>query len=207
MTDATDATTVWRDSVVAYIRSEAQPVDKFGHQPRLYALTCQIAEGEDCDDDVLFASAWMHDLGVFLGHRPADPEELAGWDHVPYTISKSGELLKAWGFPAEKLVAVAEVIGTHQAKDDATTPEAVVLRDADILEQLGAIGALRALVKVGRDTRFATFSDVMPVLQRAADTLPAKLRLARSRQLAEGRIAALKGLLEAIREEAGELLY
>jgi len=192
---------------MAYIRSEAQPVDKFGHQPRLYALACQVAQGEGCDDDVLFAAAWMHDLGVFQGHRPADPEELARWDHVPYTISKSEELLKTWGFPAEKLAAVAEAIRTHQAKDDAITREAVVLRDADILEQLGAVGALRALVKVGRDSRFATYSDVIPVLRRAMDTLPAKLRLARSRHLAEGRTTALRSLLEAIHVEAGELLY
>ena len=102
----------WRASVVAYIRAEAARVDKFGHQPRLYALASRIADGEDCDDDVLFAAAWMHDLGVFLGHRPADPIELARWDHVPYTIARSRELLTAWGFPAEKLEAVAEAIRT-----------------------------------------------------------------------------------------------
>ena len=66
----------WRESVVAYIRAEAQPVDKFGHQPRLYALAVRLGHGMDYDDDVLFAAAWMHDLGVFLGHRPCDPEEL-----------------------------------------------------------------------------------------------------------------------------------
>ena len=197
----------WRERVVAYIRAEAQPVDKFGHQPRLYAVARRIAEGADCDDDVLFAAAWMHDLGVFVGHRPDDPAKLAGWDHVPYTIAKSKELLTEWGFPASKVEAVAEAIRTHQAKDEAVLVEAVVLRDADILEQLGAVGALRALVKVGRDTRFRTFSDVVPVLERALKELPGKLRLERSREMAEDRIRALKRLLEAIREEAGELLY
>jgi uncharacterized protein len=197
----------WRNSVVAYIRAEAQPADKFGHQPRLYALASKIAEGENCDEDVLFAAAWMHDLGVFLGHRPADPEKLAAWDHVPYTIAKSRQLLMAWGFPEGKLDAVAEVIRTHQAKDQATIPEAVVMRDADILEQLGAIGALRAFIKVGRDTRYATYSEVVPVLERAVETLPAKLRLARSRELAENRVNTLTQLLAAIRSEAGEFLY
>jgi len=197
----------WRDSVVAYIRSEAQPVDKFGHQPRLYALARQIADGEDCDDDVLFAAAWMHDLGVFLGHRPSNPADLARWDHVPYTIAKSWELLREWRFPALKLAAVAEAIRTHQPQDEAVLAEAVVLRDADILEQLGAVGALRALVKIGRDTRFSTFSEVKPVLERAVEVLPGKLRLPRSRELAKGRVMALRGLLEAIHAEAGELLY
>ncbi len=197
----------WRESVVAYIRAEAQPVDKFGHQPRLYALTREIAEGGAYDDDVLFASAWMHDLGVFIGHRPADPALLAGWDHVPYTIARSQELLSEWGFPQAKLDLVAEAMRTHQAKDKAVLPEAIVLRDADILEQLGAIGALRTLVKVGRDTRYATYSDAIPVLQRALDELPGKLQLPRARELAIPRIAALHSLLDAIRAEAGGLLY
>ena len=197
----------WRESVIACIREQAKPVDKFGHQPRLYALARQIAEGENCDDDVLFAAAWMHDLGVFVGHRPEDPVELAAWDHVPYTIARSRELLVEWGFPEGKLDAVAEAIRTHQPKDEAVLPEAVVLRDADILEQLGAVGALRAFVKVGRDTRFTRYSDVVPVLERAVSTLPGRLRLPQSRVQAIQRVKALREFLDSIREEAGELLY
>ena len=197
----------WREAVVDYIRAEALPVDKFGHMPRLYALASRIAEGEQCDDDVLFAAAWMHDLGVFAGHRPADPAQLAAWDHVPYTIARSRELLTGWGFPETKLEAVAEVIRTHQPKDEPVLREAVVLRDADILEQLGAVGALRALVKVGRDSRFATFSDVVPVLERAVEMLPGKLRLPQSRELARERVSLLRTLLAAIQGEAGNLLY
>ncbi|HEY1767188.1 MAG TPA: HD domain-containing protein [Terracidiphilus sp.] len=201
----------WRDAVVAYIRAEALPIDKFGHQPRLYALACQIgqemaAEGMRFDDDVVFAAAWMHDLGVFLGHRPSDPEELARWDHVPYTIAKSKELLAGWGFPAAKLDAVGEAIRTHQANDNPTEMEGILLRDADMLEQLGAIGALRALVKIGRDTRYSTFSSVLPVLRRAADELPGKLRLIKAKALAAGRVETLKGLIAAIESEAGESL-
>jgi len=199
----------WRNAVVAYIREEAKPADKFGHQPRLYALTVELARTSPvaCDDDVLFAAAWMHDLGVFLGHRPVDPEKLAGWDHVPYTVGRTRELLAGWGFPVDKLDPVAETIRTHQAKDEPVLPEAVVLRDADILEQLGAMGALRALVKVGRDTRYATYSDVIPVLQRAVEFLPGQLRLPLSREMAKSRVLTLESLLRSIRLEAGEFLF
>ena len=92
--------TNWRELVVAYIRAEALPVDKFGHQPRLYAMAVRLAEGMEYDDDILFAAAWMHDLGVFLGHRPLNPAELAGWDHVPYTVARMRALLPGWGFPS-----------------------------------------------------------------------------------------------------------
>jgi len=197
----------WRASVRAYIRAEALPADKFGHQPRLHALAVRLGQGMQYDDDILFAAAWMHDLGVFLGHRPQNPAELARWDHVPYTVARSRELLTSWGFPAEKLDAVCEAIRTHQPQDEPVSIEAVLLRDADILEQLGAIGALRALVKVGRDTRYATYSSVLPVLQRAADSLPAKLRLEAARRLAAPRVALLRTLIAAIEEEAGALLF
>ena len=201
----------WRDQVVAYIREEATPRDKFGHQPRLYRLAHEIATDPEvaqrCDDDVLFAAAWMHDLGVFLSHRPRDPAELALWDHVPYSIAKTRELLSQWKFPGSKLDAVAETIRTHEAKYEPVIAEAIVLRDADILEQLGAVGALRAIVKVGRDTRYVTYSDIVPVMARALTNLPDKLRLTKSRELAESRISVLRVLLEAIETEAGDLLF
>ncbi len=197
----------WRHSVIEYIREEAQPVDKFGHQPRLYALARRIGEGMEYDDDVLFAAAWMHDLGVFAGHRPSDPEKLEAWNHVPYTVARACDLLAGWGFPVAKLDAVATTIAAHQPHDEPRHIEGILLRDADILEQLGAIGAMRALVKIGRDTRYPTFSSVLPVLRRAADELPSKLNLAAARHLAAPRVQILNTLIAAIHEEAGELLF
>jgi uncharacterized protein len=199
----------WRDSVIAYIRAEALPIDKYGHQPRLYALAVQLGQATQTpfDDDILFASAWMHDLGVFLGHRPKDPVELARWDHVPYTIARSRELLASWGFPPEKLEGVAETIRTHQPKDQPTAIEGTLLRDADILEQLGAVGLARALAKIGRDSRFPTFSAVLPVLRNAADQLPLKLQLKYSKKLAQPRVKLLRKVISALDAEGGRLLY
>jgi uncharacterized protein len=197
----------WRKSVVEYIRVEAQPEDKFGHQPRLYAVACRIGEGMDYDDDILFAAAWMHDIGVFMGHRHQDPAQLSQWDHVPYTIRKSRELLTGWGFPQEKLDGVAEAIRSHQAKDDPTTVEGTLLRDADILEQLGAIGILRVAVKVGRDTRYPNFSSILPVLNDAVNQLADKTRLIRSKAMAQSRSEMLRSFLTAVHDEAGDMLH
>jgi uncharacterized protein len=197
----------WRNRVIEYIRAEAQPPDKFGHQPRLYALATEIGKGLQYDDDILFAAAWMHDLGVFLGHRPTDMAQLSGWDHVPYTIRRSRELLSGWGFPAEKLDGVAEAIRHHQPKDEPTTMEGTLLRDADILEQLGAIGLLRAMVKVGRDTRYPSFSSVLPVLLSAVESLPGQTRLPASNVMARSRAEVLRSFLAAIEREAGNLLH
>jgi uncharacterized protein len=187
---------------VDYIRAQAKPPDKFSHQPRLYHLATQLAEGRPYDDDVLHAAAWMHDLGVFIGHRPEDLVALAGWDHVAYANRRVPEILKQLGFPAEKVPAVLEVIRTHLPSSKPTSFEGTLLRDADILEQLGAVAVLRNVSKVGRDTRFVRFADALRVLRRNLDQLPAQLELPAARRLAEPRIPALEAFLAAAEAEA-----
>ncbi|WP_446742598.1 HD domain-containing protein [Silvibacterium acidisoli] len=197
----------FRATIALLIEREARPVDKYGHQPRLYALTRQIGEGSTYDDDIVYAAAWLHDIGVFIGNRPEDPEELRHWDHVGYACERVPGILDHAGFPREKIPAVLDAIQTHQPHDTPTTIEATILRDADILEQLGAIGILRNVSKVGRDTRFARFSDILPVLKKSLNDLPGKIRLDRTRELAAEKIRLLSAFLEAAEHEAAGNLF
>ena len=77
-----------------------------------------------------------------------------------------------------------------------------MLRDADILEQLGAVGILRTVSKVGRDTRFVRYADAVRVLRRNLEQLPAQLELASARRLAQPRVEFLKVFLAAAETEA-----
>lgn len=197
----------FRSRLVEYIRAEARPAEKFGHQPRLYRLACQAGEGSVYDDDVVFAAAWLHDLGVFVGHRPEEPEALARWDNVAYAMEKSPAVLRQAGFPAAKAPAVVEAIRTHQPSGDPQTVEGTILRDADILEQLGSIGILRVVAKVGRDTRYVTFTDAALTLRKNLTELPAKLRLERARSIARSRVALLEEFLRELDEEAAGNLF
>lgn len=197
----------WREQMFAFVRENALPVEKYGHQPRLYQLTRELGETLQYDDEVVCAAAWLHDLGVFAGHRPEDPDELARWDSVAYACEKVPGLLLGWGFPQNKLEAVLGCIRTHQPQHTPRTTEATILRDADILEQLGAVGILRTVCKVGRDTRFQTFSEAVASLRRAQDTLPQLLCLPTARALAAERIAILRAWLAAVEAEAGDRLF
>ncbi len=199
--------TDFRAAIAAYVAQEAKPVEKFGHQPRLYALAQQVGAGQDYDDDVLYAAAWLHDLGVFTGHRPEDAEALARWDNVAYAVAKVPEVLRATGFPESKIPAVLEAIRTHQPSADPQTIEAVILRDADILEQLGAIGVLRAACKVGRDTRFSTFTSVLEALRKSLAILPGQLRLNTARAFAEPKIRLLEQFVQSVEAESQNALY
>jgi len=197
----------FRDQLEQYLRREAKPEHKYSHQPRLYALTREIAgnitPAPTYDDDVVFAAAFLHDLGVFIGHRPEDSEQLKQWNHVAYTCEQAPAILIRCKFPMEKIEAVLSCILEHQPHDNPQSFEATLLRDADILEQLGAIGILRTAAKLGSDTRFHRFSDVRNSLRRALDTLPTQIHLDATRKLAAPRIAALQSFLTSLEEEAG----
>lgn len=195
------------DQIRDLVWEQARPVDKFGHQPRLQELIGLVGAGLNYDHDVVLAAAWLHDLGVFVGHRPENPEELARWDHVAYACSHAPRILHDAGFPESKIPAVLQVIREHQPKDDPTSTEAIVLRDADILEQLGATGILRIVSKVGRDTRFERFSDAVAALRRNLDHLPGYIRLHTTRRLAEPRLVILEAFLAAVENEAGPNLF
>src|SRR6516162_4016198 len=182
----------YRNLLIEYIRANALPPDKLSHQERLYRLARRLGRGEAYDDDVLFAAAWLHDLGVFIGHRPRNPAKLATWDHVAYACQRAPGILRRFGFPPGKIARVLEVIRTHLPSETPVSLEGVLLRDADILEQLGAVGVLRVVSKVGRDTRFVRFSDALKVLHKNARELPGKLRLESARRVARLRVKALK---------------
>lgn len=192
----------YREAIADYIRAQAKPPDKFSHQPRLYRLATRLAEGQPFDDDLLYAAAWLHDLGVFIGHRPEDPAALAAWDHIGYAVRQAPQILRQFGFPEAKIAAAIEVIQTHLPSAKPTSFEGTLLRDADILEQLGAIAVLRAVSKVGRDTRFVRYADALQVLWRNVEQLPAQLELASARRLAAPRVETLKAFLAAAEAEA-----
>jgi uncharacterized protein len=191
----------YRDAIVDYIRAQANPPDKFSHQPRLYQLATLLAEGKPFDDDVLYAAAWLHDIGVFIGHRPEDPVALAKWDNVAYALKEAPGLLQRFGFPGDKIAAVIEVIRTHLPSGLPSSFEGILLRDADILEQLGVVGILRTVSKIGRDTRFTTFEHALRVLQRNAEQLPGQLQLDSARTLAQHRLQILNAFLSAAEDE------
>jgi uncharacterized protein len=197
----------YREALANYIRSQARPVDKFSHQPRLYLLARRLAGRRRYDDDVLYAAAWLHDLGVFIGHRPGNPAKLATWDHIAYVALRAPQLLRRFGFAAGKIPAVQEAIRNHLPTCNPRSFEGLVLRDADILEQLGAIGILRTVSKVGRDTRFVRFSDALRVLERNLVTLPAQLRLPPARRLARPRVKALRSFLTSAQAEADGIAW
>lgn len=191
----------YRQAIEEYVRREAIPVDKLSHMERLYALAVRLAADEPYDDDVLHAAAWLHDLGVFHGHRPEDPDALDRWDNVAYAMQRAPDVLASFDFPSSKIESVVEAIRTHLPDRAGVTREGMLLRDADILEQLGAIGILRVTSKVGRDTRYPTLADAVRKLEADLARLPSLLVLPQARALAASRVELMRAFLDQARRD------
>lgn len=110
------------------------------HAERDYRNAVMLAEREKMivDKDVLFAAAYLHDLG---GIGSFQKEHV---DHAVRSVELAEPLLRGWGFPMSKWASVKETILGHVYYGAAPTlPEAIVFHDADCLDFLGDIGIAR----------------------------------------------------------------
>src|SRR5205809_1675442 len=88
-------------------------------------------------------------LSVFFSSRRRHTRGSRDWSSD--VCSSDLEILHRFGFPPGKIPVVVEVIRTHQPSSEPLTLEGIIVRDADILEQLGTTAVLRTVCKIGRD--------------------------------------------------------
>jgi uncharacterized protein len=121
---------------------DADAVHDFEHVLRVYRLAENLAEKEGADMDIVRAAALLHDArGCSAGDR-GEREE-----HHEASARFAAEVLTDEGWPQERIEAVQHCILTHRFRSPQTpeTIEAQVLFDADKLDAIGAIGAVRAV--------------------------------------------------------------
>lgn len=107
------------------------------HVERVYRLALAIGEQEGADRFVVGMAALMHDLG-----RAASEHE---GHHADLSMVEAQELMDQYSIAEETQQAILHAIVAHSFSRGvaAQTLEAKVVRDADRLDGLGAIGILR----------------------------------------------------------------
>ncbi len=123
-----------------YTQSDA--VHAFDHVERVYHLAERLARAEGADLEIVRAAALLHDTG----ETTPGAEERAS--HHFAASDFAAEVLRAEGWPEERIAAVQHCIRAHRFRDLREPPatlEAKVLFDADKLDVLGAIGVARAV--------------------------------------------------------------
>lgn len=118
------------------------------HFSRVYRTAKHIAgyEREPADFLVLLAAAYFHDI-VSLPKDHADAKLSSRYASV-----KAKQILHLLHFPDEKIEPVCKAIETHSFSSglQPETYEAKIIQDADRMEALGAIGAMRTFYVSGR---------------------------------------------------------
>ncbi len=188
----------WKVAVYQLARSTFKhPAWGWQHSERNYRVALALAQGDGLklDDDVLFAAAFLHDLGAF---QPcADPK----MEHGDCAALSSAAILRSAGFPMQKYAAVAAAERGHMYyRDPGTQPEAIVLHDADSLDFLGAIGAARMLSLTG--SAKPDFAGAVKSLRSFLNDIPPKLVTRTARAMGAVRVTELRQFLDALDRES-----
>lgn len=118
----------------------ADAVHDFAHIERVYRMSERLARAEGADLEIVHAAALLHDAD---GTTPGSAARL---EHHLRSAALAGEVLKKEGWPEDRIAAVQHCIRAHRYRDDREPPatiEAKCIFDADKLDVLGAIGAVR----------------------------------------------------------------
>jgi len=119
------------------------PVHDFSHIERVYRMSERLAKAEGADLEIVHAAALLHDAE---GTTPGSESRL---EHHLRSAEFAATILNGEGWPQERIEAVQHCIRAHRFRDDREPPatiEAKCLFDADKLDVLGAIGAVRVVV-------------------------------------------------------------
>lgn len=139
------------DGLIAALRDHVMPdfgPDCVGHDishlDRVFQLACRIANAEGGDPLVLGAASYLHDY-----HRVLERDGIDDRDAAEERVRAA---LRAVSFPEARVDAVIDCVdftdrysfAGHELS--ATCVEAKVVRDADNLDALGAVGIARAFM-------------------------------------------------------------
>ena len=124
-----------------YVNTDA--VHDFSHIERVYRMAQRLAQAEGADLEIVSAAALLHDAD---GTTPGSDTRR---EHHLRSADFAALILQQEGWSEERIKAVQHCIRAHRFRDDREPPETIeaqVIFDADKLDVLGAIGAVRVVV-------------------------------------------------------------
>jgi uncharacterized protein len=187
----------WKVKIYDLARSKFKhPAWGWQHSERNYDVALRLAHGDhlNVDTDVLFAACFLHDMAAF------PPYAKSGVEHGDRAAQESGAVLRAAGFPMQKLAAVQAAERGHMYyRDPGNRPEAIVLHDADSLDFLGDIGAARMISLTGESA--ADFRSAIGSLRSFLHDIPPRLITKTARTIGAQRSAELRRYLDDLSTE------
>ncbi|AFM41874.1 putative HD superfamily hydrolase [Desulfosporosinus acidiphilus SJ4] len=184
-----------------------QIVDKSGAHPawgtkhcfRVYHLAKELSSHLILDDEVLFASALLHDTGKYPVYA------IKNVDHALRSKGVSVNLLQQMNFPQDKIPLVLDAVENHMYySEPGRSDEAVYIRESDILDNLGNIGLMRLFSLVGHDELIQTPEQAIERARLFADALPDKVSTKSGKRIAIKRREETLRFLAGIKRQTAE---
>lgn len=189
----------WKEAVFKFATEKLQhSAWGVSHSERDYLMATRLAAESklEIDTDVLFAAAFLHDVGAFDAFRKE------GVDHTDRAAELIQDILNGAGFPAAKVSAVQDAVRNHMYyRADAGRPESIVLHDADTLDFLGTIGIARILSLTTRHRWATDLATAAKTLDGFNTDLPPRLMTSAAKKLALARVAESRAILESLKAE------
>ncbi|HMA43980.1 MAG TPA: HD domain-containing protein [Gemmatimonadales bacterium] len=193
----------WRQNVRAFAEAHLQHT-AWGpaHARRDYEMTLTLAraQGTVVDTDALYAAAYLHDMGGL------PPYALPGVDHGDRSAQLVDSVLRDAGFPMEKVELVKEIASHHQYyRPPDTLAVAILFRDADILDFLGAIDVARILSVTTRETFAPDLPHAVEVIRRHMLEMPGRLQSDAAKRIGQRRVLEMQRFLDDLGAETDSL--
>ncbi|MBQ3871905.1 MAG: HD domain-containing protein [Clostridia bacterium] len=162
------------------------------HTLRVYENAMKIASSEDCDIKTVALAALLHDAD---DHKLFETEDL----------SNARTFLQANGISGDKeeeiLKVISEVSFSKNRDSRPSSIEAMIVRDADRLDAMGAIGVARTFAYGGQHGR--NMSESVYHFYEKLLLLKDMMCTGTGRELAEKRHVFLEEFLKELEEETG----
>ncbi len=195
-------------------RMNQDPAHDLAHLDRVWNNAHQITQSEEsANQRVLLGAAYLHDLA----NLPKDAANRA--EASTLSANAAAPILRELGFSEVDIDAAAHAITAHSfsANTPPKTIEAKILRDADRLDALGAVGIARTFLVAGALGRpLYDPGDPFAVNRPLDDTkwsiehwqtkllhLPRNMVTTKGRELAEQRAGRMRAYLNQLSDEIG----
>ncbi len=168
------------------------------HSERNYQMSMTLAENEgiQVDKDIIFATAFLHDIGAI------DPYKKEEMEHSVRSVEIVESLLASYGFPMQKWPKVkAAILGHMYYADRPTVEEAIIFHDADVLDFLGTIGIVRIVSITERHRWAQDLPGAFSTLYQFKNELTHSLITNAAKKIAEQRIVEMHESFNQLNQE------
>lgn len=170
----------------------------YPHVCRVLQLIEEIGSGMTYDRNVILYATYLHDWGAFPRYRQP------GIEHALRSLQVAElEIIPHTNLPKPVRQAVLDAISLHDYRDSrpAVFTEALLLREADMLDMLGVVGILREFAS-GPNNLKVCYERVLA----RRDGIAGRLTLPHAKVIAEERLASMELVINRLKEESFELL-